>query len=479
MMQWKQTVCSLLGSVLLFSSLPLSVWAEGPVTEEDDWVVDDITLEVQEDGTAWIKNCFQSATSVEVPAEVDGVKITGIKEGAFSECFLLQSLTLPDTITIIQDSAFYGCSVLTSLRIPDSVTTFGNGTLEACTALTDVQLPSHLETLPTGTFYGCTALETITLPESLTTIGQESFYQCTALKEIDFPAQLQSMETYAFEGCSALETVEIPASCTTVGDFVFEGCTALQEIQVADGNPNYQDQDGILFNADGSVLIKYPDAHKQVDYVVPDGCTRLEDWSFTGAASLKSIDMQNITELGEDVFFYCQSLQSVTIPECITELPNNTFAYCTELTSVTLPSKLTRIGDYCFYTCVRLPEITLPETVKKIGKQAFYNCLELKQLTLPSGIEELGDGAFGLYAEAEDETPSVVKDFSVTYGSNSKIKKYVSQYDIPAEVTDGSGSSWILPVCIGGGVVFVAAAVTGIIVVRKKRKTGRGKDGTA
>lgn len=477
MRHWKQMICGLLGSVMVFSALPLSVWAEGPVTEEDDWVVDDITLEVQEDGTAWIKNCFQSATAVEVPAEVDGVKITGIKEGAFSECFLLESLTLPDTITTIQDSAFYGCSVLTTLQIPDSVTTFGNGTLEACTALTDVQLPETLETLPTGTFYGCTALETITLPGHLTTIGQESFYQCTALKEIAFPEQLQTIETYAFQGCSTLETMEIPASCTTIGDFAFEGCAALQEILVADDNSNYQDQDGVLFNADGTVLIKYPDSYKQVDYIVPDGCTRLEDWSFTGAASLKSIDMKNITELGEDVFFYCQSLQSIVIPESIKELPNNTFAYCTELTSVTLPSKLTSIGDFCFYTCVRLPEIAIPETVKKIGKQAFYNCLELKQLTLPSGIEELGDGAFGLYAEAEDETPSVVKNFSVTYGSNSKIKKYVSQYDIPAEVTEGSGSSWVLPVCMISGVILIAAVVVVILVMKKKKQTGKG--GTA
>lgn len=478
MMRWKQMFCGFLSSVIVLSALPLSVWADVPVTEEDDWVVDDITLEVQEDGTAWIKNCFQSATSVDVPAEVDGVKITGIKEGAFSECFLLESLTLPDTITTIEDSAFYGCSVLTTLQIPDTVTSLGNGTLEACTALTDVQLPETLETLPTGTFYGCTALETVALPASLTTIGQESFYQCTALKAIDFPEQLQTIETYAFEGCSALETVEIPASCTTIGDFVFEGCSALQEILVADDNPNYQDQDGVLFDADGSVLIKYPDSHKQVDYVVPDGCTRLENWSFTGAASLKSIDIKNITELGEDVFFYCQSLQSITIPESITELPNNTFAYCTELISVTLPSKLTSIGDFCFYTCVRLPEITIPETVKKIGQQAFYNCLELQQLTLPSGIEELGDGAFGLYAEAEDETPSVVKNFSVTYGDNSKIKKYVSKYNIPAEVVAGSKSSrWILPVCIIGGVILVAAGIVLIVWMKKKKHTGKG--GTA
>ena len=121
-------------------------------------------------------------------------------------------------------------------------------------------------------------------------------------------------------------------------------------------------------------------------------------------------------------------------------------------------------------TCVRLENITIPDTVTKIGKQAFYNCLELHELTLPSGIKELGDGAFGLYAESDDTSPSVVKDFSVTYGKNSKIKKYVSQYKIPATETAGS-NSWVVPVCIGGGVVVVAAIVV-ILVVRKKRKGG-------
>ena len=167
----------------------------------------------------------------------------------------------------------------------------------------------------------------------------------------------RSIETYAFEGCSALTDITIPETCTTLGDFVFDGCSALKEIQVADSNPNYQDIDGVLFSKDGSTLIKYPDDSDLVDYVVPDGCTRLEDWSFTGAKSLKSIDIQNIQELGEDVFFYCQSLTDMTIPDSITEIPNNTFTYCTELTSITLPKQLTSIGDFAFYTCVRLENI--------------------------------------------------------------------------------------------------------------------------
>ena len=79
--RWKQTACGILSGMLLLSGLAVPAWAEDgtdPVTNEDDWVVDNITLDMQDDGTAWVTNCFQSATSVDVPAEVDGVTISGI-----------------------------------------------------------------------------------------------------------------------------------------------------------------------------------------------------------------------------------------------------------------------------------------------------------------------------------------------------------------------------------------------------------------
>ena len=82
--RWKQTACGILSGMLLLSGLAVPAWAEDatdPVTNEGDWVVDDITLDMQDDGTAWVTNCFQSATSVDVPAEVDGVTISGIQEG--------------------------------------------------------------------------------------------------------------------------------------------------------------------------------------------------------------------------------------------------------------------------------------------------------------------------------------------------------------------------------------------------------------
>ena len=53
--RWKQTACGILSGMLLLSGLAVPVWAEDatdPVTNEGDWVVDDITLDMLDDGTA-------------------------------------------------------------------------------------------------------------------------------------------------------------------------------------------------------------------------------------------------------------------------------------------------------------------------------------------------------------------------------------------------------------------------------------------
>jgi len=72
----------------------------------------------------------------------------------------------------------------------------------------------------------------------------------------------------------------------------------------------------------------------------------------------------------------------------------------------------------------------------------------------------------------------LLKNFSVTYGDNSKIKKYVSKYNIPAEVVAGSKSSrWILPVCIIGGVILVAAGIVLIVLMKKNETYRKGRNG--
>ena len=85
----------------------------------------------------WTGDCFWGAEAV-VPNEFNGKPVTIIGKPAFSCCFYLTSVTIPDSVTCIGESAFSYCENLTSITIPTSVTTIGERAFSYCNRLTDV-----------------------------------------------------------------------------------------------------------------------------------------------------------------------------------------------------------------------------------------------------------------------------------------------------------------------------------------------------
>ena len=74
---------------------------------------------------------------VTIPATVtslDGTTyiVTSIGNHAFSDCFGLTSVTIPNSVTSIGDYAFSGCSGLTSVTIPNSVSSISYGSFTNC-----------------------------------------------------------------------------------------------------------------------------------------------------------------------------------------------------------------------------------------------------------------------------------------------------------------------------------------------------------
>ena len=80
------------------------------------------TLNVEE--TEYIlSNCNPNASgSVDIPSIYDGLPVTSIGAGAFQNCALLNSITIPNTITSIGQLAFINCDSLTNITIPNNVT---------------------------------------------------------------------------------------------------------------------------------------------------------------------------------------------------------------------------------------------------------------------------------------------------------------------------------------------------------------------
>lgn len=458
----KKHLCFIFASVLAvnaFSAMPV-------YAEENDALYEDLNYKTAEDGHIIITNCLQNAKECVIPEEIDGAPVTEIADSAFSECFLLEKLTVPDSVKIIGRQAFSACSVLKTIKLPTEIDKMGAGVFDGCPKLESVTIPKGITELPEATFYECTGLSSVVLPEGLEIIGSESFYGCSSVSEIAFPESLTSIGDYAFQGCSSLKTVNFTENLVNLGGYIFQDCKSLTDISVPDSNEMFMDKDGVLFTKDGCTLVRYPEAREQDSFVIPEGCTQLANGCFVDAVYLRNIDLNNATVFGMDAFFRCTGLESIAVPEGTTDISAQMFAYCSSLKEVSLPSTLKTIGDYAFYTCAGLSEVTVPEGTEKLGAYSFFNCLELKTLRLPDSVKEIGDGAMGYFAESEDTEPKKISGFTVEYGVNDTIYNFTETYDLEGT---GSGSSklWIWLIAIGGGVLVIGGIVL-IVILRRK-----------
>ena len=85
--------------------------------------------------------------------------------------------------------------------------------------------------------------------------------------------KLKVISDGAFQGCGKLRALTIPASVTKIGSAVFDGCTSMERFTVAEGNPAFLDDDGVLYSYGASSegdryykLIGYPQQKTDVSY---------------------------------------------------------------------------------------------------------------------------------------------------------------------------------------------------------------------
>ena len=70
----------------------------------------------------------------------------------------------------------------------------------------------------------------------------------------------------------------------------------------------------------------------------------------------------DIATVGENAFYYCKLLSSITIPASVTSIGKQAFNQCSKLATVTFAegSKLGTIGQQAFSGCSALSSITIP-----------------------------------------------------------------------------------------------------------------------
>ena len=221
----------------------------------------------------------------------------------------------------------------------------------------------------------------VVIPDGVTSIGDWAFSYCESLSSITIPDSVESIGDSAFCGCYSLTGIIITDSVTSIGENAFFDCGSLTSITV----PN-----GVTHIGDGAFdETQWRNDQKEPFVILGNGIL----YDYIGEDSIVNIP-DNVTSIGEGVFFDCTNLTSITLPDSVTSIGEEAFRDCTSLTSISIPQGVTNIGGSAFESCTCLTEITLPVSVTSIGEEAFRDCTSLTRITIPDSVTSIGDGAF-------------------------------------------------------------------------------------
>ncbi len=293
------------------------------------------------------------------------------------------------------------------------------------------------------------------LPETLggcpvTSIGDEAFSDYRySIENLIIPASVTHIGSGAFSQTD-LEEVEIPAGVVSMGENPFSYCMPLKTITVAEGNPAFYVEDGVLFCREDHSLVCYPnmladpEEDEYASYTVPEGTEIIRGNAFGGVECLTFVYLPDtLRVIGHQAFGFCFSLNDITIPDSVTEIGEAAFDTCPYLGKAVFPAGLERIPSMLFYQCENLHEVVFPESLTEIGDAAFMFCAGLEEVRITDGAAVIGSGAFegcGMLSSAvipdsvqsigEYAFESCSEDLVIICGPDSSAKTYCEQNGI-------------------------------------------------
>ena len=362
---------------------------------------------------------------------------------AIRDCESLVDLTLPEGINYIPK--FYGCTALQTVEIPESVTVIPEDAFNGCTSLENITVPPMLKIIGGNAFSG-TRISTFDCPESVQLICGGAF-KGTRLTEFSFPQSLvtrfvadnATYPTYEqiFNGQSTANANSIFADCYNLArlsypteemlltlppafyeysglgkhlsDYdkrveLYIGDSPLTELTIP---PSFKGANNALQRTTNLQRLKIADSTGTIEFgwdfahiptleSVEIGAGAPTFWgTFEGCENLKEVTVSpknRTSELGSYVFKGCKSLEYVEFPVGVT-LRGELFEGCSSLKSVYF-KKLTRIdGTATFKDCTSLEEIDFPRANVTNGYELFRGCSSLRRVNMPQ-LSSVGSKMF-------------------------------------------------------------------------------------
>lgn len=330
-------------------------------------------------------------TSGEVATQYSGTVVSAqigscvktIGNGAFKECYYLQNIAIPDSVTNIGDRSFSHCVSLSDITIPDSVTSIGEYAFDTCDRATGITIGNSVTTIGEASFLGCGSATTLTIGNNVTTIGDYAFCNCEALTSITIPNSVRTIGEHAFRACLYATSLTIGSGVTYIGDGAFTHTGVLQSITIYATTPPTLAYEYEFFSSNCPIYVPCDsvDAYKSASgwstYASRIQCKTGDKYVLTLTDSTTvtaACDSTSAVTYNEIIPTYSGTVLSVEIGDCVTTIGNQAFHDCRNLKNVIIGSGVTSIGYEAFYLSDRISGVTInAATPPTLGASAFLN----------------------------------------------------------------------------------------------------------
>ncbi|SHK07929.1 Leucine rich repeat-containing protein [Rubritalea squalenifaciens DSM 18772] len=214
-----------------------------------------------------------------------------------------------------------------------------------------------------------------------------------------------SVDGRTFKGCSLITSISYPSQIQ-YPPYHYIGCNSLEAFHVAESNTAITSVDGILFSADMTKIIRYPNARSTTtDYAIPDGVTSFYPYTFLECTGLNSVTIpaslsadtgsESVQQVILSVFKDTSNLQAVHVEEGNLALSSSNGVVFTQngsgllfyppakpSTSYTTPDGTTYINTLAFNLCTTIEFINIPDSVTSIADNAFTGCTNLSEFNI-------------------------------------------------------------------------------------------------
>lgn len=199
---------------------------------------------------------------------------------------------------------------------------------------------------------------------------------------------------------------------------------SLETINVDENNEWFSSRNGVLYNKDGSILVRFPCA-KEFNNEYLDGVVEISPLAFADVKKINSVNFpDSVCKIGADAFNFCETLKAVTMSDSVAEIGPGAFCGC-GLETITLSKNVHALEvstyDYegsGFFSGCNFREYSVPEHIVKIGGLAFQYNRTLRKVCIPASVNLIEKHAF-YGCEALEEI--IVEDGNEHYYSKSGV----------------------------------------------------------